>query len=99
LSELGYDINSFSKDFKLSEEIKQEMELTRSEVVNQYLIKASNSFDSGMFESTVILSYVGIEALFREYILTQEKYPSHITMRRAMESMKEKKHSLGESVY
>lgn len=90
LSELEYDINSFSKDFRLSEEIKQEMELTRSEVVNQYLIKANNSLDSGIFESTVILSYVGIEALFREYILTREKYPLHITLRRVAESMKEK---------
>jgi hypothetical protein len=90
LDELKYDINSFSKDFKLPEKIKQEMELTRSEVVNQYLIKASDSLNSGMFENTVILSYIGIEALFREYILTREKYPIHIAMRHAMESMREK---------
>lgn len=69
--ELNYDINSFSKKFQLSAEFKQEIELTRSQMVNQYLGDASTALNAGMFEGTVIMSYIGIEALSREYISTE----------------------------
>ena len=78
IDELKTDISSYSEDFKLSDEIKQDIELTRSEMVNNYLIKATQSFESGMFDSTVILSYIGIEVLVREYIFTKmARTPTH----------------------
>ena len=77
MDELKFDIKSFSRDFRLSEETKQDLELTRSKVINRYLVKASNALESGMFDSTVMLSYIGIEALMREHIFARmmEKPP------------------------
>jgi len=84
MDELNYDINAFSKEFKLSAEIKQDIELTRSDVVNQYLIEARNALKSSMFESSVMLSYIGIEALLREYVSTKFMN-SHMMMKTMME--------------
>ena len=84
MSELNYDINAFSKKFKLSAKIKEDIELTRSEVVNQYLIEATNALKSGLFESTVMTSYIGIEALLREYVSTKFM-SSHMMMKTIME--------------
>lgn len=78
IDELKFDINSFSKGFRLSEETKQDLELTRSDVVNKYLTKANLAFKSGMFDSTVMFSYIGIEALMREYIFAKTiETPKH----------------------
>ena len=69
--ELNFDINSFSNEFKLSAEIEQDIEFTRNQMVNKYLNDAKNALQEGMFESTVIFSYTGIEALLRECIPTE----------------------------
>jgi len=66
--ELNYDINTFSKEFRLSEETMQDIELTRNQIVNQYLSKASKALNMELFEETVIMSYIGIEALLRGYV-------------------------------
>ena len=66
--ELRCDVTRFSNAFKLSPEVKQEVELTRSEIVNRYLVEAVAALNSNMYEATVILAYSGIEALFRESV-------------------------------
>lgn len=66
--ELDYDVNTFSKEFKLTAEAEQDIELTRSQMVNQYLNDATIALKMGMFESTVMMSYMGIEALLRNYV-------------------------------
>jgi HEPN domain-containing protein len=76
MNELHFDLSSYSKDFSLSDEIRQDIELTRSEMVNSYLVKATNSFKSSIFDSTVILSYIGIEALMRELIFAKKSSPT-----------------------
>jgi uncharacterized protein YutE (UPF0331/DUF86 family) len=69
--ELNFDINSFSNEFKLSAEIEQNIEFTRNQIVNKYLNDATNALQKGMYESVVIFSYIGIEALLRECISTE----------------------------
>lgn len=69
--ELNYGIDAFSKEFRLSEETMQDIELTRNQMVNQYLNDASVALNAGLFEGTIIMSYVGIEALLREYVSTK----------------------------
>lgn len=66
--ELGCDITRFSNAFKLSPEVKQEVELTRSGIVNKYLVDSVAALNSKMYEATVILAFSGIEALFRESV-------------------------------
>lgn len=83
--ELNYDINAFSKQFQLSAEIKQDIELTRSQMVNQYLSDASRALNAGMFEGTVIMSYIGIEALLMEYVSTK-----FMSSRMMIETIREK---------
>jgi len=78
--ELNYDINAFSKEFCLSEETMQDIELTRNQMVNQYLSDASVALNAGMFEGTVIMSYIGVEALLREYV-SAKFASSHVMMK------------------
>jgi uncharacterized protein YutE (UPF0331/DUF86 family) len=82
--ELNYDISTFSKEFKLSVEIEQDIELTRDQMVNQYLNDATYALKMGMFESTVMMSYIGIEALLREHI-SAEFTSTHAMMKTILE--------------
>jgi hypothetical protein len=66
--EFSYDINAFSKQFKLSQAVRSEIELTKSEITNKYLKDAHEAFDSEMFDACVLLSYIGLEAFLREGI-------------------------------
>ena len=76
--ELRYNINNFSDLFKLSPEIEKEVALTRSEIINKYLKDAVASLNSNLYESAVISSYIGVEAVFREFI--KEDIRSHLDM-------------------
>ena len=66
--ELNCNISKFSKAFVLPDEVKFEVELTRSEIVNKYLKDSIGALNSGLFETSVLLSYVGIEALLRKSV-------------------------------
>lgn len=66
--EFSYDINAFSKQFKLSQAVRDEIELTKSEITNKYLKDAEEAFDSEMFDACVLLSYIGLEVFLREGI-------------------------------
>ena len=89
MDELGFDISSYSKAFRISEELRQDIELTRSGMVNNYLVQANEAFKSEIFASTVILSYVGIEILMREHIFSKVKEPPAHT-RAMIEEIKER---------
>jgi hypothetical protein len=80
--ELGYDIARFSDAFKLSPEVKQEIEFTRSEIVNMYLGDSISALNSNMYNATVILAYSGIEALFRKSVSREIR--SHYDMLKTM---------------
>ena len=64
--ELGYDITQFSKLFKLPLKLEQEIESTRSEMVNMYLFETMSSLNSNVYSATVVSAFSGIEALLRE---------------------------------
>ena len=80
--ELRYGITHFSNAFSLSSKVKRDIELTRSEIVNKYLVDAVAALNSNMYEATVILAYSGIEALFRESVSREIR--SHYDMLRTM---------------
>ena len=76
--EMGYDINNYSSLFKLTPEVEQEIALTRSEMINKYLVDIVACLNSNLYESAVLFSYVGIEVVFRESI--KENVRSHRDM-------------------
>ena len=87
--ELNYIIGTFSEKFKLSQDVKQEIELTRSTIVNKYLKDTISALNSNMFETAVLLSYIGIEAMIREYISV--KIPHHREFIKTVENQFSKK--------
>jgi len=65
-SELKYKINSFSDLFKLTPEIKQEVAVTRSEMINKYLKDAMASLNSNLYEVSILSAFLGVETVLRE---------------------------------
>jgi len=64
--ELRFDITKSSKLFKIPSKIEQEIESTKSEMVNMYLFETISSFNSNVYSATVVSAFSGIEALLRE---------------------------------
>ena len=84
--ELGYDIGQFSTQFKLSPKVEQEIESTRSEMVNMYLFETVSSLDSNVYSATVVSAFSGIEALLRETLSLEMR--SHVDFMKRLRSQK-----------
>jgi len=68
VEKLDFDIKRYSDSFDLSQDIKNEIELTRSKITNGYLFEAHAAFNARMFNASIVSSYTAIEVFLREGI-------------------------------